>query len=115
METSAATRAIEDARRAVENAQRKLALAQERLERTENAERAMDSEQKLAVELHEALCRWNHMDGCGWHYEIKPQSTDWSGYAHAEYLKRARALAAEFPAIDHKTLGAIVAQSAKRV
>jgi hypothetical protein len=115
MENSVSTRAAEDARREVQKAERELALTQERLECTESAERAADSEQKLAVELHEALCNWNHTDGCGWFYEIKPQSTDWSGYAHAEYLKRAKALVAEFPAIDHDTLSAIVVQEAKRV
>ncbi len=115
METSGSTQAAEYARRAVEKAKRDLALAQDRLERTESAERALDSEQKLAVELHEALCTWNHTDGCGWHYEVKDGIADWSRYDHANYLKRAKALAAEFPSIDHETLGAIVIQSAKRV
>lgn len=115
METDGSTQAAEDARRAVQKAKSHLALAQEQLERIESAEGATDSEQKLAEELHEVLCRWNHTDGCGWHYEIKDGVADWSRYDHANYLKRAKALAAEFPSITHETLAAIVVQSTRRV
>jgi len=39
--------------------------------------------QKLAEDLHDTMCTWNHIDGCGWWYE------DWSGSTHAKYLERA--------------------------
>ena len=40
---------------------------------------------KLAELIHAKMCRWNHTDGCGWHYE----TWDNVGYARSEYLKKA--------------------------
>lgn len=61
------------------------------LEKTVAAFDALDPEQKLAISLHETLCRWNHTDGCSWFYEMHPGNIDnWDGCAHTEYLLKAR-------------------------
>lgn len=48
----------------------------------------------LAIYLHDKYCRWNHADGCSWHYAIDRETGnhDWSDYAHKEYLDKARDL-----------------------
>lgn len=65
----------------------------------ESAEREMSPAQKLAVGLHDALCRrnhdalcrWNHTDGCSWHYEIDKNGVrNWNGRAHSSWLGKAR-------------------------
>ena len=40
---------------------------------------------KLAITIHEKMCRWNHTDGCSWYYEIPRGVPDWSGHAHSKY------------------------------
>lgn len=47
---------------------------------------------RLAKELHNLLCTWNHTDGCGWFYEVKNKQDDWTGHAHGVYLKKAQML-----------------------
>lgn len=37
--------------------------------------------QELATLIHEKICRFNHVDACGWDYE------DWDGYTTKRYLK----------------------------
>jgi hypothetical protein len=55
--------------------------------RAEAAKRAaLPEDKRLAIELHEQLCRWNHTDGCGWYYGVD----NWSEYAHSVYLEKAR-------------------------
>lgn len=51
---------------------------------------AMPEDERLAITLHEMLCRWNHTDGCGWEYEGKNGIPDWHGHAHGKYLGKAR-------------------------
>lgn len=53
---------------------------------------AMTHEEKLADELHTMLCRHNHTDGCGWHYEIRGGNHDWNGSSHEPYLIKARSV-----------------------
>jgi hypothetical protein len=55
---------------------------------------AMTDEEKLAEALHTLLCRWNHTDGCGWHYEIRGGQHDWAGSSHGPYLTKARGVMA---------------------
>lgn len=43
----------------------------------------------LAIKLHDKLCRWNHTDGCAWHYAIKNGVHDWNEDSHKEYLRKA--------------------------
>jgi len=39
--------------------------------------------------MHNRLCRWNHTDGCGWHYEVKDGIHDWNSHDHARWLRNA--------------------------
>lgn len=49
-----------------------------------------DDEYKMAELLHERFCGWNHTDGCGWFYEFADGRPNWSGYAHSDWLGKAR-------------------------
>ena len=49
----------------------------------------LPQEKQLAIKLHSILCQSNHSDQCSFHYEIKGIEDDWSGWAHARYLKKA--------------------------
>ena len=40
---------------------------------------------EMAELLHEWLCRWNHTDGCAWHY----QSWEKPGWDREQYVKMA--------------------------
>lgn len=92
---------VREASIAVAKAEQALAAAQAELIEAENSSQELTPEQLLAIDLHSALCRWNHTDGCSWEYEIGG-STDhqWDRYAHAEYQKKAEALLARFPGLD---------------
>lgn len=57
-------------------------------------------EECLALALHETLCHWNHVDGCGWQYE-----NDWTKWAHERYAKKAKEL---LKICDFETLMKIV-------
>lgn len=54
---------------------------------------------ELAIFLHSS-CRHNHTDGCGFYYEISNNEHNWSGYAHADYLRKAEKLISEFPKLS---------------
>lgn len=43
----------------------------------------------LAIAMHRRLCRWNHTDGCAWHYQIKDGIHDWNAHDHARWLRNA--------------------------
>lgn len=43
---------------------------------------------RLAEDLHEKMCHWNHTDGCAWFY----RKDDWNDSTHKEYLKKAKAI-----------------------
>lgn len=60
-----------------------------------------DDEMTVANALHEKMCRWNHTDGCSYHYE------KWSnpGHAKSKYLKKAQAMLAK---ADVKTVLALI-------
>lgn len=55
----------------------------------------LDAPQRLAEELHSVQCHINHTDGCGWFYEFSNGEANWSGWAHARYLEKARKLLSE--------------------
>jgi hypothetical protein len=50
---------------------------------------------ELADRLHGKLCRCNHIDDCGWFYEV-PNTTNnkhnWDGNAHQRWLEKANKL-----------------------
>lgn len=64
----------------------------ERRERVAEARRALNEltpTHLLAIQLHDRFCRWNHTDGCAWHYFVKDGQHDWTEHAHQDYLRRA--------------------------
>lgn len=71
-----------------------------RLAEADERERYLDTidpVRELAEALHNAQCHHNHTDMCGWFYEFDKKVPNWDGYAHAEYLKKAKALVAKLP------------------
>lgn len=88
-----------------------IADAEERvkqLKATKKEFEGMEPMHQLALTLHSMLCRWNHTDGCSWHYEITKSGHDWKQHAHAEYLKKAQTLTSWCERNDvpeHKALG----------
>ncbi len=44
--------------------------------------------ERIAVELHETLCRHNHTDGCSWHNEVKKGVHNWDGNEHKSWIKK---------------------------
>jgi len=73
-----------------EIARRKQELAE--LEQKLKEAQAEPEDIRLARQLHNLLCHWNHTDGCGWYYEVKNKKEDWTGQAHDRYLGKARML-----------------------
>jgi len=69
----------------IQEAEKALALLKERKAQFDE----LPPEKRLAIHLHDNLCRTNHTDGCSWHYEIKGGIHIWSGYAHHMYLSDA--------------------------
>lgn len=52
-------------------------------------EKEQDVEKKLAIALHNVFCHSNHTDMCSWYYEVSDEDP-WIGYAHKDYLDRAK-------------------------
>ncbi len=52
----------------------------------------MEPLKELAILAHDALCSWNHTDGCGWMYEMTNGQHAWGSYAHQAWLKKVDAL-----------------------
>lgn len=71
---------------------RKEALAFELagLEKEEARILALSADARLAEELHTLKCHSNHTDQCGWFYEFDRGAPNWNGWAHSEYLTKAR-------------------------
>jgi hypothetical protein len=69
-----------------------LTRLEEKIKKEEDILAALDPIERLAVELHDAKCTWNHTDGCGWFYEIRDGKHEWAGSSHGAYLKAARKL-----------------------
>lgn len=66
-------------------------MAQTRLEEL----RKMDPVRLLAIRLHEDFCHHNHIDGCGWHYEINKGVHDWTRSGHVHWFERAQKVSAK--------------------
>ena len=62
----------------------------------DEAAKQLTPDQLLAIQMHEALCNWNHTDGCGWHYEINRDKVhSWvAGSSHDGWLGKARKISA---------------------
>lgn len=70
----------------------KIRSQEEELNKLKEALEALENEEplyKIARELHENLCQWNHTDGCSWHYEVKNGKHVWTERAHQKWLYKA--------------------------
>lgn len=60
------------------------------LESRKEAVTSMSAEHRVACIIHESTCHLDHIEYCGWYYEIDNGIHDWSnGYAHKKYLEKA--------------------------
>lgn len=74
----------------------------DQLEAQDKAFSALKDNEKLAIQLHGMLCHSNHIDGCGWDYEMLTGNIDdWSGGAHGRYLGKANNI---INACDHRDI-----------
>lgn len=100
----------------VQNVYKERFAAEAAKRRAEEAKRdarpLLTEEKELATVLHDLLCRWNHVDGCSWHFKREMTDHDWNRESsHVEYIKKARFLIAQngAPAELIKTIGLIKA------
>lgn len=73
---------------------------QEKLNALRQAKKKLDEmapEYRLATELHNALCHWNHTDGCSWFYT----EDDWNNNPQKRYLAMARKVLAILSQLAH--------------
>jgi hypothetical protein len=47
---------------------------------------------KLAIALHEKMCKNDHTEYCSWYYFARDGKHDWSEFAHNQYLTKARGI-----------------------
>ena len=74
---------------ALENAKKQLEIRRQRVAAAKQIMMQGSDTHLLAIKLHDKLCRWNHADGCAWHYFIKDGVHDWNEDSHREYLRKA--------------------------
>ena len=65
-------------------------------------------ERNLAHTMHEALCKNDHTEGCGWGYEIHAGVHSWNSWAHKQWLQKAHALTKRVPDISIEDLMTII-------
>lgn len=68
----------------IENLRRQAADLLAEAEKAEEALNRLAPDEKAAEELHNLLCRANHIDACGWFYE----AWESPGWARKDYLSR---------------------------
>jgi len=66
------------------------------LEKLDKENSKLPEEYRLANIIHSKQCRWNHSDGCGWHYE----SWDKIGNSRQRYIDKAKVILVE---VDFET------------
>ena len=54
--------------------------------------KAFEPPERIAIVLHDLICRHNHTDGCSWFYELKDKVHDWEKAEHKDWLKRVSGL-----------------------
>ncbi|AGT13474.1 hypothetical protein TROLL_203 [Bacillus phage Troll] len=64
----------------------------EKLEKEQAEFNALSEDKQLAITLHGMMCNWNHVDGCGWDYEVSKGTHNWNGYAHKNWLEKSKEL-----------------------
>lgn len=83
---------VKETRALIEKARAKLDEMSEQLDSAETKHNGLTNTQKLAIMLHNKLCKWNHTDGCGWYYHVKDGLPTWEDYSQQEYLRKATLL-----------------------
>jgi|TARA_R110000824_G_scaffold105368_8_gene249347 hypothetical protein len=63
----------------------------DRLEELDKKNSESPKEYRLAEMIHSKMCHWNHIDGCGWHYE----SWDNIGDSRQRYIDKANFILAQ--------------------
>ena len=57
--------------------------------------KGMNPVEHAAIALHDTFCTHNHIDGCGWMYEIDGGIHDWTRSEHGRWWHRANLVLAE--------------------
>jgi hypothetical protein len=70
----------------IDRAEKHLRELKESLALSEQAEKdkRQDKLKPVAEKAHNAICFYNHTDGCGWGYE----NNNWNGFSHRMWLDR---------------------------
>lgn len=75
--------------RTIQQVDTEIAKRKEELEDLRKERKAiieMDPDRRMAEQMHEMFCTWNHTDGCDWHYGSWERPT----HAHTKWLKKAK-------------------------
>ena len=56
---------------------------------------------QAAIDLHATLCNFEHVERCGWEYEIVRGIHNWNSPTHAMWLAKAQKLADEGIDLDY--------------
>lgn len=75
----------------IAQAEQNLAKLQQQKAKQDRLEKQLTQAQKIAIQLHSLLCRWNHTDGCDWDYRDLADPNTWTAQygPHAKYLEKA--------------------------
>lgn len=68
----------------------KLQQERERAVKREAVFKTLPLDQRVAIILHKCQCFQNHTDGCGWFYEIKGETHDFTRSEHRHWLGKAQ-------------------------
>jgi hypothetical protein len=80
---------IESLEQEIAKRQEEIAKIQKQIEQAKKEK----PEYRLAKQLHDLTCHGNHVDGCGWFYEINIDGEhDWNRHTHENYLEKAHKL-----------------------
>lgn len=63
-----------------------------RTELKQEYEQTLSVDKRLAIYLHNSMCKLDHRCCCSFNHEINGLEHNWNGYAHAEYLLKAQQL-----------------------
>lgn len=74
---------------ALKEYEKQLQLRRERVKAAKKILMESSKVHVLAIKMHDKMCRWNHTDGCGWHYAVKDGMHDWGEHSHQHYLRKA--------------------------
>lgn len=84
---------VESKRKELERLQNQATVLAKEINQEEATERQkhLVGYRPLACRAHEALCHWNHTDGCGcgWGYELDKENLhNWEAHTHRQWLEK---------------------------